>query len=152
MKQINLLPRDLRPNQAMLSLRFERVRQMMKLPAARTGALALALLLLPVVGQSAAIQGHRFRTDRLRRDLKHLQLSSGQLKTQMQEMNVRRAGLLLERTRLENRQRRLVKARQPPVPISTVLTDLVGAVPEEVWITKLSLSGETLKKIGRAHV
>jgi len=151
MKRLNLLPEELRPRRAAeprVSRRAPLGSRLRQAPGLWYAVTVIGLLACVALGQGVALWRYRTGTGELRKELGQLQRLSAQMKTQQQALNVRRADLASVREQLEARRAALVSARQPPVPISTVLAELVQALPTEVWITKLSFTGELLKIIG----
>jgi len=148
MKRLNLLPEELRPRKAAEPRVSRRAPLRSRLPGLGYAVAVIGLLACVALGQGVTLWRYRTGTSDLRKELGQLQRLSAQMKTQQQALNVQRADLASVREQLEARRTALVSARQPAVPVSTVLAELVQALPAEVWITKLSFTGDLLKIVG----
>lgn len=140
MKKVNLLPKELRLRKEGSLLRYS--------PATRFVLAGVAVVAGLVVWQVSDLWRYEAGIDRLKKEMGQLRQTMSQLKGQQQVLNVKRSELTVAKEQWESRRRALVAARQPEVPISTVLAELIGVLPEEVWITKLSLTEENLKIMG----
>lgn len=112
-------------------------------------------VLLALVGVSALFLWQcsdlwrtRARIGGLKKEVEHLRQASVESKTLQQTVSSERASLAALKGRLEARQRALLSARQPAVPLSETLARLIDVLPEEAWITKLNLAEETLRITG----
>lgn len=148
---MNLLPKDLRPRKQ--ALRFQnRLTSLLRGPRwIRPMIPVLVMLLGMALWQGPALWRHRQGATDLRKELEQLRRLSAELKTQQQDLHAKRAQLLAKRAELEARREALMSTRQPPVPVSSVLVQLAKTIPEEVWITKLSFAGESLKLVGASQ-
>ena len=150
-KRMNLLPKDLRPRKPEPRLRIP-LTQLVRGPAwVRRVALVVVVLLGMALWQGPALWRYRLSADRLRKDLEQLRRLSTELKVQQQNLHAKRAELLAKRAELEARREALMSTRQPEVPVSSILVQLAETVPEEVWLTKLQLYGESLKLVGASQ-
>ncbi|HEX9779970.1 MAG TPA: PilN domain-containing protein [bacterium] len=91
----------------------------------------------------------------LRAELRQTQAARDELRTEIEEEQARlavaRAELEEQRLVIEQARKSITEARQPEVPVSAMLADVVRVIPEGVWITKLSYAGPTLKIVGLAQ-
>ena len=147
MKRLNLLPKELRPKTGPLSL--SQLQQMFQYsPTFRLAVLAVALLALVPIGQEVTIWKYRFGLTQLDRQLKQARTLGSQLKVQQEGLKAQRADLLMKRQQLEIRQQTMLHAHQSKIAVSTILAELVEALPTEVSVTNLSYNGALLKIVG----
>lgn len=153
MKRMNLLPKEMRPRPDRFHL--GQIKQFVQVarrsPLIRLSTVLAACLALLIVWQGTAIWRYQFDTGRLKKELKQLQALNAQLGTQQQALNAHGADLLVERERLEKRRQDLIDAKQTAAPLSAVLAELVGVLPAEIWINKLTFGGEELKLVGSSR-
>lgn len=107
------------------------------------GGLALAMS-----WPGMAMWRYRAGTQRLRGQLVQMRKMSAQLNTQQQALHVRQAELDAKHDRLADRQHALLGVRQAGLAASDVLHELARAVPADVWLTNVSVTGEAVHVIG----
>lgn len=147
MKRLNLLPEELRPG----GRRGSKGPFIGLSPVVVGGVLGVSVVAAIVMSQGAAAWRYRTETIQLKTELDQLRTLSAQLNEQQQRLAVQRGELLAQRERLRAKWETLEQARQPAVPVSEILAELARVLPQEVWITKLSWSDETLKVTGAAR-
>lgn len=147
MPRINLLPRELQPSHGprLMSV-FGPLKRVSPVGSFMVAGLIGAAVLALWPGVVA--RRYRLGTQKLRQELEQLKRSSVQLKTQQQALHVEQAKLVTTKEQLQARRRALTQARQSGMTLSETLLELAGLVPTEVWLTKLSFTGDTLHLVG----
>ena len=150
MKRLNLLPQELRQKKP--GDLFLPIRKLIKASPAVRLAMGLAGVVLLVWLRGAFVTvRYGWEASSLKKEQVELRSLSGELKSQQQALLKKRSEITRKREETETRLQALRQAQQPPVPLSTVLTELVGVLPEEVWITKMTFEEGGLKIVGASQ-
>jgi Tfp pilus assembly protein PilN len=152
MKRMNLLPKDLRPGQSKKGLFGVSGRQVWAVFKTCWMMVVVGLFFGGMlVGQRVAIADYEQRKEQVRRELKGARISSTQLKIQLQEMNITRSDLDQQQQIMEDRAEALKSVRHVEGSFAMLLAELVGIIPEQVWMTKLTYAKERLKIVGTSE-
>lgn len=150
MKRINLLPGTLHPNPVTQILAVSQS-LLGKSREVRLMAAFLVALFVFGVAEVAAVKAAKLEVTKEREKLVKSRGLAGKLKTQEQDAAKQRAEVRRQQENLLRSLQAIRQAKQSVVPTSTYLAELGEAVPEDIWITKLTLEGLELKLAGESN-